>query len=146
MNRRTKERVDLRLQCRLGPEKVLSVPAGGASQIIGLTSNLSRSGLLMHWLDAVELPALGSDLTVDIDLPAEASFGRRMMRCRTTVVRIIKSDGVPTIGMKIRNIRFVQPTPASDDSASYKKTSALNTGVNGKFELASMPSASERLN
>lgn len=141
MNRRTKERVDLRLQCRLGPEKVLSVASASQSQIIGLTSNLSRCGMLMYWLDSVDLPTVGSDLTVDIDLPADASFGRRMMRCRATVVRIIKgSEGPQTVGMRIRNIRFVQPSPASDDLATPggRSTSA--------WELESMTPASERLN
>src|SRR5947209_7384141 len=102
MNRRTKERVDLRLQCRLGPEKVLSTASAGQSEVIGQTSNLSRCGLAMQWLDSVEMPVIGTDLTVDIDLPADASFGRRLMRCRVTIVRIFTSEeGFPTVGMKI---------------------------------------------
>jgi hypothetical protein len=136
MNRRTKERVDLRLQCRLGPEKVLSVSSASQSQIIGLTSNLSRCGMLMHWLESVELPIVGSDLTVDIDLPADSSYGRRLMRCRTTVVRVIKPpEGPMTVGMKIRNIRFVQSRAASEALAA-----------NGTWELETMPPATERLN
>jgi hypothetical protein len=136
MNRRTKERVDLRLQCRLGPEKVLSGSAADQTQIIGLTQNLSRCGLLLCWLDNVELPVVGTDLTVDIDLPADASFGPRMMRCKTTVVRIIRSgDSLPTVGMKIRNIRFVSPKQAASVGV-----------IAGQWQLESMPPASERLN
>jgi hypothetical protein len=135
MNRRTKERVDLRLQCRLGPEKVLSVPSSGQSQIIGLTSNLSRCGLLMQWIETVDLPIIGSELTVDIDLPADASFGRRMMRCRTTVVRVMAdSEGPVTVGMKIRNIRFVQPKEVSEGASRI-----------ADFELEAMAPATERL-
>jgi hypothetical protein len=90
----------------------------------------------MRWLDTVSLPQVGSGLTVDIELPADASFGPRLMRCRTTVVRIIAdSDAVPAVGMRIRNIRFVNagtaPLPESNP-ASWK--------------LESMPLASTRLN
>ena len=101
MNRRTKERLDLRLVCRIGPDKVLST-LGVPAQSLGLTQNLSRSGLLMRWLDTVSLPTVGSGLTVDIELPGDASFGPRLMRCRTTVVRIITNpDALPTVGMRI---------------------------------------------
>lgn len=141
MNRRTKERVDLNLQCRLGPSKVLSVPTLGQSQIIGLTQNLSRCGMLMHWQESVELPAVGSELTVDIDLPADAVYGRRLMRCRTTVVRILKSaDGVPTVGMKIRNIRFV-----STELSERRSESAVLGGLT-QWELESMTPLTDRLN
>jgi hypothetical protein len=135
MNRRTKERIDLNLQCRLGPEKVLSVFSAEQTAVIGLTQNLSRNGLLMRWLETEELPRVGSHLTVDIDLPADAAFGRRMMRCRTTVVRIIRSGGPLTVGMRIRNIRFVSPEPAP--SAGNSPTA---------WELETMPLASLRLN
>jgi len=135
MNRRTKDRVDLRLQCRLGPQKVLSVASAGQSQIIGLTQNVSRCGLLMRWLEDVELPAPGSDLTVDIDLPADASFGPRLMRCRATVVRIIRNaEGLLAVGMKIRNIRFVAPTPSSKKRAA----AAVAGGTPTQWELESI--------
>jgi hypothetical protein len=152
MNRRTKDRVDLRLQCRLGPQKVLSVTSATQAQVIGLTQNVSRCGLLMRWLDTIELPAPGSDLTVDIDLPADASFGPRLMRCRTTVVRIIRSsEGLLTVGMKIRNIRFVAPTgPARLRQAKPRAADRLIDAVGGPattaYELEHMPTASERLN
>ena len=151
MNRRTKDRVDLRLQCRLGPEKVLSVTSASQSQVIGLTQNVSRCGLLMRWLDTVELPAPGSDLTVDIDLPADASFGPRLMRCRTTVVRIIRSsEGLLTVGMKIRNIRFVAPTGPSRSKQAPREVKPRAAAVGGPattpYELERMPPASERLN
>lgn len=136
MNRRTKERVDLNLQCRLGPEKVLSVPSADPAQVIGLTENLSRTGMLMRWLDAVELPAVGSHLTVDIDLPADQSFGRRIMRCRTTVVRILKTDVGLAVGMKIRNIRFTAP----------ERPSGASVMSPSQWELASMAPVSDRLN
>ena len=51
MNRRTRERIDLRLLCRIGPEKVLSSATANQSQVVGMTQNLSRCGLLMRWVD-----------------------------------------------------------------------------------------------
>ena len=140
MNRRTKERLDLRLVCRIGPDKVLST-LGVPAQSLGLTQNLSRSGLLMRWLDTVSLPHVGSGLTVDIELPADASFGPRLMRCRTTVVRIITDpDALPTVGMRIRNIRFVNaenaPVPAGPTHEAHPAA----------WELETMPPASSRLN
>jgi hypothetical protein len=136
MNRRTKERLDLRLVCRTGPGTVLSA-LGATSRNIGLTENLSRSGLLMKWLDEVSLPAIGSELTVDIELPADSSFGPRLMRCRSTVVRIFTdSDALPTVGMKIRNIRFVEAEqPPEADRAS-----------DADRALEAMPPATTRLN
>jgi hypothetical protein len=71
---------------------------------------------------------------VDIDLPADAEFGRRMMRCRTTVVRLIRSAAFVAVGMKIRNIRFVRPQAAPSQAKSTQ------------WELESMVPASERLN
>jgi hypothetical protein len=168
MNRRTRERIDLRLLCRIGPEKVLSSATANQSQVVGMTQNLSRCGLLMRWMDTVELPETGSSLTVDIDLPADASFGPRLMRCGTTVVRIIPSDsGGFTVGMKIRNIRFVAPkrkaTAASDAGKPAQVKSETAQPVNSKsmkgkptkvpsatnsrtWALESMPPASQRLN
>jgi hypothetical protein len=138
MNRRTKDRIDLRLLCRIGPQKVLSSASANQSQVVGMTQNLSRCGLLMQWRDTVDLPEAGSSLTVDIDLPADASFGPRLMRCGTTVVRIIRSaEGGLTVGMRIRNIRFVAP----------KQTSIGKTDANpGSWALESMTPATPRLN
>jgi hypothetical protein len=114
MNRRTKERLDLQLLCRIGARTVLSTPSGRqAAKVrgIGLTENLSRSGLLMKWLDAVALPEIGAELTVDIDLPVDEAFGPRAMRCQATVVRIIRTGRTaPVVGMRIGNIRVITPS------------------------------------
>ena len=129
--------MDLQLLCRVGPEKVLSSAQANQSQVVGMTQNLSRCGMLMVWREEVALPAIGSPLTVDIDLPADASFGPRRMRCGTTVVRIIRSaDGAPTVGMRIRNIRFVAP----------KLAVVTNESTPAVWPLETMLPASPRLN
>jgi hypothetical protein len=156
MNRRTKDRIDLRLLCRIGPEKVLSSASANQSQVVGMTQNLSRCGLLMRWMDSVDLPEAGSALTVDIDLPADEAFGPRLMRCGTTVVRILPSaDGGFTVGMKIRNIRFVAPKRISARKSEQdakvtkvtKRVMQTKAGADGStWALESMPLASQRLN
>jgi hypothetical protein len=129
--------MDLRLLCRIGPTKVLSSAFANQSQVVGMTQNLSRCGMLMLWQKSVELPAIGSPLTVDIDLPADESFGPRLMRCGTTVVRIIPSaTGESTVGMRIRNIRFVAPKKAVGSTGETAESWALET----------LPPASLRLN
>jgi hypothetical protein len=158
MNRRTKERLDLRLLCRIGSDQILSAP-GTPSRGLGLTQNLSRSGLLLRWLDAVALPEVGSALTVDIELPADGAFGPRVMRCRTVVVRILApvegvGEGLPTVGLRIRNIRFVAPKPASQSTPKVKSRplGATSSGAGSSpatkssWELDRMAPASQRLN
>jgi len=123
MDRRTKARLDLQLLCRIGADKVLSSPLGA------LTENMSREGMLLRWIEAVPLPGTGCKLTVDVDLPENEGIGRRVMRCRTTVVRIVREgDGPPSVGLHIHSVRFVQA-----------KASA------GGFDLGSMPPATDRV-
>jgi hypothetical protein len=109
MDRRTKQRVDLQLICSLGERAVRSTP------FQSVTENISRDGILMRWLDAVPLPAVGSGLTVEFALPESEGFGKRAMRCRTTVVRITESsDGQSAVGLHIDGINFIS---APDEAA-----------------------------
>lgn len=97
----------------------------------GVTENISRDGILMRWLAAVPLPAVGSRLTVEFVLPASEGFGQRMMRCRTTVVRIDgHDDGQSSVGMRIDGINFIPVTSGAPTPA----------------ELSAMPSVTERIN
>ena len=103
MDRRTKPRIDLRLICRISAGEVLSEPCDG------LIENVSRGGMLMRWMESVPLPDIGSNLVVDIDLPASSGYAARLMRCQTTVVRIDERTGVqPCVGLQILDMRFVQ--------------------------------------
>jgi c-di-GMP-binding flagellar brake protein YcgR len=123
MDRRTKTRIDLQLICRIGAGEVLSHPCEG------LIENVSRGGMLMRWLDSVALPAVGSRLIVDIELPAGSGYGPRLMRCHTTVVRVERRPGTqPSVGLRTSDMEFVN---ARD---------AIRPG-----ELASMPIATTKL-
>lgn len=123
MDRRDKERHELQLVCRFGAARVLSAPYQG------VTENVSRAGILMHWLEAVPLPEPGDSLNVEVDLPGGADFGPRVMRCATTVVRIVDGKaGIPLVGLRINKVRFTRP------------------GKKRLFDLASMKSATDAVN
>ena len=97
----------------------------------GTTENISRDGILMRWHEGVLLPDVGSGLTVEFTLPESEGFGQRLLRCRTTVVRIDESeDGRKSVAMRIDGINFI---------------SADEYGV-GAVNLESIPAATERIN
>ena len=107
MDRRTKQRLDLQLLCHLGAGAVCSAP------VDGVTENISRDGILMRWMPTAPPPEIGSSLTVEFSLPESEEFGKRLMRCQTTVVRIKPaSDGHTAVALRINTLRFV-PVPGS---------------------------------
>jgi c-di-GMP-binding flagellar brake protein YcgR len=123
MNRRNKARLDLQLLCRVDGNSLLSAPVGG------LTENVSRGGMLMRWIEAVPLPKIGCRLTVDVELPETSATDRRVMRCRTRVVRIVPGKNTPpSVGLEIENVQF----------AKAETTFRLQ-------DLEAMPSATTRL-
>lgn len=124
MDRRTKQRIDLQLHCRLGTGAIRS------AALEGITENISRTGILMRWHEAVPLPKVGSGLTVEFSLPESEDFGPRVMRCQTTVIRIKPgADGQPAVALRIDGLRFAPAvTPALSE-----------------FDLESMPPATKRV-
>ncbi|HXJ40859.1 MAG TPA: PilZ domain-containing protein [Bryobacteraceae bacterium] len=125
MDRRTKQRIDLQLLCRLGKGAIRSTP------LKGITENISRTGILMRWLDAVPLPDVGSSLTVEFTLPRSEDFGPRVMRCQTTVVRITPdTDGQHSVALHIDALRFAPALPPAGKA---------------EFDLESMPPVTKRV-
>jgi hypothetical protein len=123
MDRRVKERHELQLVCRFGTASILSAPYEGVTQ------NVSRDGILMHWLHGVPLPEPGDSLNVEVDLPSGSDFGPRVMRCVTTVVRIVDGKtGIPLVGLRINKVRFTRP------------------GKKRQFDLAAMKPATDTVN
>ena len=111
MNRRSKERLDLQLVCRLSAGNTKSAAVNSADQL--MSENFSRNGILLRWLPAVKMPEIGAKLTVDVTLPAAPGAPRRAMRCSAQVVRIErKEDQHHLVGFTIGKIRFIQPDPA----------------------------------
>ena len=123
MERRNKARHNLRLLCIAGTGTLHSAP------LEGMTENMSRDGILMHWIDTVPLPEIGSPLTVEVPLPVSPEFGLRVMRCSTTVVRLIRQhNGQLSVGLRIDNMRFrsVVGTPLPDLAAMAPLTDKVN--------------------
>ena len=81
---------------------------------------MSRGDILVSLagdLANVVTPCMGDPLIVEIDLPANHSFGRKCMQCQTTVVRIEKSEGGSArLALRIHKMRFQSclEFPASD--------------------------------
>src|SRR3954464_8526845 len=102
MERRENPRMDVRLECTVG------APGSGrrAPMVI---ENISRKGALMIWdnsADAIEVPAPGDLMHVEIQLPAHHVFGRKCMFCDAQVVRISNGGGQHRVAMKIRHMEF----------------------------------------
>jgi hypothetical protein len=103
MDRRTKTRVDLRLSCRIDRNSLVSDKSGET------TENISRNGLLLRWTRNAPVPAAGSAMRVEVELPSDGAFAPRMIRCESTVVRVIKgTDGLSQIALKVHTMKFVE--------------------------------------
>jgi hypothetical protein len=103
MDRRTKSRVDLRLTCRIDGGSGVSENSGET------TENISRNGLLLRWTRKTPVPKTGAELCVEVELPSDGRFAPRLMRCESTVVRIIAGDeGLPHVGLRVNTMRFVE--------------------------------------
>jgi hypothetical protein len=102
MDRRSNVRHDLKLTFRIASGRPQ------ASVAKALTENVSRSGLLVRWLEGTPLPKVGGRLTLDVQLPKNPEMDRRVMRCRTTVVRVIPGLGREhEVALRVHNMRFV---------------------------------------
>ena len=108
MDRRTSLRHDLQLICRIGSGRVQAESARA------LTENVSRTGILVQWLEGIPLPKVGGRLTLDVQLPTNPAMGPRVMRCRTSVVRVTSGSGRKhEVALRVHTMRFV----AAEESA-----------------------------
>jgi hypothetical protein len=114
MDRRTKSRVALRLSCRIDSGSLPSENSGDT------TENISRNGLLLRWTRTAPVPRPGSTLRVEVELPSDGVFAPRLIRCESSVVRVIAGpDGHSHIALKVHTMRFV------DDPARLWQSEAL---------------------
>ena len=103
MDRRTKSRVDLQLSCRIDGSNLISENSGDT------TENISRNGLLLRWTRTAPAPEAGSALRVEVQLPSDGVFAPRLIRCESTVVRVMKgADGQSQVALKVHTMRFVE--------------------------------------
>jgi hypothetical protein len=111
MDRRISLRHNLQLICRIGSGRLLAV----SNRV--LTENVSRTGMLVRWLDGMPLPRVGGKLTLDVQLPKNPEIDPRVMRCRTTVVRVIPGSGRQhEVALRVHNMSFVA---AKNPAATY---------------------------
>ena len=78
MNRRIKSRIDVQLTCYVDAGKVKGAP------LRAITENISRTGVLMRWVEGIPLPDIDGKLVLDLQLPENSGVGPRLMRCRKT--------------------------------------------------------------
>lgn len=103
MDRRSKSRIDVQLTCYVGAGKIKGEP------MRTLTENVSRTGMLMRWIDEVPLPKIDRKLVLDLELPENSEFGPRVMRCRTQVTRVIPQEGKPhEVALRVLSMRFMR--------------------------------------
>jgi len=101
-DRRQHERIELSVTC--------NISAGGMrpSALDGVTENISRNGLLFEIKGTFDLPIIevGDFLGVDLLLPERRTFGKKSLRCRGSVVRVLKTAGGARIALSIQQMTF----------------------------------------
>src|SRR5580692_12627524 len=103
MDRRNRSRIDLKLSCRIDGAGRVSDNSGDT------TENISRHGLLLRWTRPTPVPKAGSALRVEVELPSDGVFAPRLIRCESTVVRVIPgTQGQSHIALKVNTMRFVE--------------------------------------
>ena len=103
MDRRSKSRVDVQLTCYVGAGRIKGEP------LRTLTENVSRTGMLMRWMDEIPLPRIDRRLILDVELPENSEFGPRIMRCRTQVIRVVPTAGNShDVALRVLSMRFMK--------------------------------------
>jgi hypothetical protein len=73
------------------------------------TENVSRTGMLMRWMEGVPLPDVAGKLILDLQLPENSEFGPRVMRCDTEVVRVTPCEGnTHAVALRVLSMRFIK--------------------------------------
>ena len=116
MERRRNARLEISLPCRLTSLRL------GNHPLAGVTENISRGEIMLQLPAGESLPdepCVGDPMIVEIDLPANHTFGRKCMQCQTTVVRVSKSeDGAARLDLRIHKMRFQSRGEASAGQAA----------------------------
>ena len=109
MERRKRDRSDLKLVCHIGS------PTLGGERLTAVSENISRNGVLLR-LDNRGIPPksieVGRTATVEMELPTEPPLEPRCIRCEGEVVRICSRNGEVEIAMQFNNVEFRALTKA----------------------------------
>ena len=104
IDRRREARLAVERPCRVAPESPES------EKLSGKTLNVSRSGILIHFPDCEmpdDLPQVGEQARVAIDLPPSENYTPRTLECSARVVRSEESAGnPPALAFKIQRMQI----------------------------------------
>jgi len=102
INRRESPRIEIKLPCHIAAPALWVRSA--------FTENISRNGVLVAWCgDGAEIPvqALGQIVTVEVELPANHSFGRKCIHCQGIVARIVGAETEnPRVALRVNHMDF----------------------------------------
>jgi hypothetical protein len=103
MNRRQEQRLAVRRLCLVSPD------SEGAKAIVGVTGNVSRSGMLVHFPGLTFPAALkqpGNSVRIVMDLPRNSRFPARFLEQLARVVRVSGDfAGLPTVAFEVYRVR-----------------------------------------
>jgi len=104
INRRETPRIDVKLKCHVSSPRVWS------NGFVGVTENISRSGLLLLWnglQNGSRLPRVGDLITMDIELPVHHDFPTKCIHCQGTVVRVsVTENQAPRVALSVNYMKF----------------------------------------
>ena len=103
INRRETPRIDVKLNCRVSSPRVWS------NGFVGVTENISRSGLLLLWNEKEHdgrLPRVGDLITMDIELPVHHDFPTKCIHCQGTVVRVSAMESQTRVALSVNYMKF----------------------------------------
>jgi len=105
INRRETPRIDVKLNCHVSSPRVWS------DGFVGVTENISRSGLSLLWNGKPSgnsrLPRVGDLITMDIELPVHHDFPTKCIHCQGTVVRVsVTENQAPRVALSVNYMKF----------------------------------------
>jgi hypothetical protein len=104
INRRETPRIDVKLKCHVSSPRVWS------NGFVGVTENISRTGLLLIWNGkqvGSRLPRVGDLISMDIELPVHHDFPTKCIHCQGTVVRVsVTGDEEPRVALSVNYMKF----------------------------------------
>jgi len=121
INRRETPRIDVKLKCHVTSPRVWS------NGFVGVTENISRSGLLLLWAaqqNGERLPRVGDLITMEIELPANHDFPSKCIHCQGTVVRVsVLENEPPRVALTVNYMKF------RDYATRVSKAPDLEAGI-----------------
>ena len=104
INRRETPRIDVKLKCHV------SSPRAWSNGFVGVTENISRSGLLLLWDSrqvGSRLPRVGDLISMDIELPVHHDFPTKCIHCQGAVVRVsVTENEEPRVALSVNYMKF----------------------------------------